>query len=48
MNAFGIPSFSGYMLGSSDVMMIFSVFGKFKGKPVSLINVTFIGGYRNN
>lgn len=47
MDRLGLPSFGGFMLGNSDIMMIINFFGKFKGKLVSLFNTTIIGGYRN-
>lgn len=47
MNAFGNPSFNGFMFGNSDTLSVFSFFGKYQGKPIALLNVTFIGGYKN-
>lgn len=43
----GVPSFSGLMLGNGDTISDFNFYGKFKGKRISLVNATLIGGYRN-
>lgn len=42
-----IPSFSGFFLGKSDLTLKFRYSSKLKQKLISLLNVTFVGGYRN-
>lgn len=47
-NEFGIPQFSGYLLGQNDMMIKFKYRAKYKQQSVSTLNLTFNGGYRND
>lgn len=46
LNRLGVPNFNGFHKTDADVIIDISIFGKFKKKLVSMINITIDGGYR--
>lgn len=46
LNRLGVPNFSGFLIADADVIINISIFGKFKKKLVSMMNITIDGGYR--